>query len=143
MLVTSGGRGDLESIRLKRFVELFRSMRIGFLTTLLVLALSGPGVPEDVDVVLPMTIGVFGRRRFGFDLGRGTCVFDSQPAVRSSQMHCFKSSAGMVVKPLDFVRLRSEGRWSRAMRGERGKQASVCAGNVATSCFSEVSRKVM
>jgi hypothetical protein len=61
---TSGcGIGDLELIRWKRFVELFRRMRTGLRTTLRTLELSGTsGEPAIVEGLLPMAIGVFGRR---------------------------------------------------------------------------------
>ena len=51
---SSGGNGDLESMRLKRFVELFRRMRMGLLTTLRSLALSA--VSDMLDGLLPISI---------------------------------------------------------------------------------------
>lgn len=87
--VSSGGRGDLESMRLKRLVELLRRTRTGLRTTLCVLALSGSGSPVRLDCEWPMGggRGVFGAR---FGRERGTCVFVSQLPVRPSQICCFK-----------------------------------------------------
>lgn len=79
--VSGRGSGDLESIRLKRFVELLRRTRIGRRrTTLLSDASSGSGEPFTLEGLLPMArAGVLGARFLG--LGRGTCVFVAQASV--------------------------------------------------------------
>ncbi len=64
LAVSSRGSGDLESMRLNKFPELFRSMRTGLLTTLCVLASSGTGEPAMLEGLLPMSSG--GGVCFGF-----------------------------------------------------------------------------
>ena len=87
--VSSAGSGDFELIRWKRFVELFRRMRAGFRTTLRTLELSATsGDPDTLEGLLPMAIGVFGRR---FDLRCATCVIALQLLVSPSQICCLSS----------------------------------------------------
>ena len=74
--VSGRGKGDLESTRLNRFVELLRRTRIGLRTPLLSDASSASGWPFSVEELLPMVTECdFDKGFFGF--GRGTCVLVS------------------------------------------------------------------
>ena len=147
LAVSSGGRGDLESMRLKKFVELLRSTRLwraGFFTTLRKLALSGSGEPERLEGLLPImtaVIGVFGRR---FDRSRGTCAIVAQLAEAPLQIFCLSSCSGMVVEPLVRVSVRSEGRGLRMTGAQRGGHAcSVDTEHAASSCLFVETGKVV
>ena len=133
--------GDFELMRWKIFVDLFGKTRTGLRTTPRALELSGiSGEPERVEELLPMSTGVFGRR---FDRNRGTCVIAVQLFVSLSDLiRCRSSGIATVVNPFVLSKSKSEGRWSRAMRVERGGLACVDSGTVATSCIG-VSWKVM
>jgi hypothetical protein len=130
------GIGDLELMRWKRFVELFRRLWTGLRTTLRTLELSGTsGESAIVEVLLPMTVGVFGRP---FDRKRGACVIAVQLFVLLSDLiRCLSSGIATVVNPFVFFRFRSAGRWSRMMRVERGEHVCVDSGTVATSCVGD------
>ena len=120
----SGGKGNLLSMRLKTFIEDFRGifdfLSFGLRMTLRSDSLSSAAL-LGLDCWLPMTAGLFGSF---FGRFCATCVIVSQSVVSHAvRILYFKSSRGIVVRPLLLVRSSVHGRLLRSIR-KRGEHAA-------------------